>query len=418
MRRAGPRLVLALGLVLGVATLAYQSLTQAGKFAIDFQVYYYAARASLAGDAMYAASPPAFPAFGYVYPPVTVVAFYPFALVDDWLVSFALFAALKLVAGIALALLLVRTVERFGPSLSRVDEVLVGGYVLLSIHSVVPQFYGETNLPLAFALAVGFVALERGDEGRSGVAFGLAALVKVFPAGVGLWLLRRRSWRAVGAAVATGGGLLALGVPLFGLDVTRTWLFDAVLPRLRHDAFAGGLAPEATYFTLRRPLSVLGVDPSLLPVFAAVMLAPVVAYCYRDLRTPTDRLVGAYVTLVAVLLFFPTYFVYFPLLFFPLVPLLYLLEGRARRLFLAGALVTDLPLTLGSVRRFLDLVSAPTGVRPPVLAAAEPVFTLGTPLLWGCLLTLAGCVCHVRRTADAPEPSGTAEGRPSGLDRR
>lgn len=410
--------MLALGLVLGVATLAYQSLTQAGKFAIDFQVYYYAARASLAGDAMYAASPPAHSAFGYVYPPVTVVAFYPFALVDDWLASFALFTTVKLVGGAALVLLLVRTVERVGPSLSRIDHALVGGYVLLSIHSVPPLFYGETNLLLALALALGFVALERGDEVRSGAAFGLAALVKVFPAGVGLWLLRRRSWRGVGAAVATGGGLLALGVPLFGLDAHRTWVFDAVLPRLHHDAFAGGLAPEATYVTLRRPLSVLGVDPALLPVVTAALLAPVVAYCYRDLRTPTDRLVGAYVTLVAVLLFFPTYFVYFPLLYFPLVPLLYLLEGRARHLFVAGALAADFPLTLGSVRRFLDLVSAPAGVRPSVIAVAEPVFTLGTPLLYGFLLTLAGCVCHVRRAAGATEQSGTPVGRSSGVERR
>lgn len=416
MRRVGPRFVLASGLVLGVAMLAYKSVVQSWKFGMDFQVYYYAARASLAGQGMYAVSPPAHPAYGYVYPPVTILPFYPFALVGDWLVSFALFTVLELAAGVALALLVVRSVERRGYPLAPVDVALVAGYVLLSVHTVPSLFYGETNLPLALALALGFVALERGDEETSGVAFGLAALVKVFPAGVGLWLLRRRAWRAVAAAVGTGGGLLLVGVPLFGLDAHRTWLHDAVLPRLHREAFAGGLAPAAPYFTLRRPLSVLlpGLDPTLFPVLAAALLAPVVAYCYRDLDTATDRLVGVHVTLVAVLLFFPTYFVYFPLLYFPLVPLLYLLDGRAGRLFVAGALVASLPATLRSVRRVLDALSPPPGVRSAVLAVAEPLFTLGTPLLYGCLLTLAACVCHARRRASSGR-SATVSGRSRGL---
>lgn len=72
-------------------------------------MYYYAARASLAGTNFYAASPPVHPAYGY--PPVTILVFYPFALVGDWLSEFVLYTAVELAFGAGSALLIVRYVE-------------------------------------------------------------------------------------------------------------------------------------------------------------------------------------------------------------------------------------------------------------------------------------------------------------------
>ena len=122
----------------------------------------------------------------------------------------------------------------------------------------------------------------------SEISFGLAALLKVFPALLGVWLLRKRAFRAVGAAVATGGGCLLLGVALFGVGSHQTWFFDTVLLRLNREVFAGGLSPTHPFFTVRRPLSVLfpSLDPTLFTLGAFCLLAPIVAYCYTDLETP------------------------------------------------------------------------------------------------------------------------------------
>ncbi|WP_227353593.1 hypothetical protein [Haladaptatus salinisoli] len=50
-------------------------------------------------------------------------------------------------------------------------------------------------------------------------------------------------------------------------------------------------------------------------------------------------------------------------------------------------------MTLVSVRRFV----AVTPLSSDAVAVAEPVLTVGTLHLYGCLLMLVGCVRHVRR---------------------
>ncbi|NHN61285.1 MULTISPECIES: glycosyltransferase family 87 protein [Halorussus] len=397
---------------MGIVGLAATVARHPAKIGMDLQVYYFAAKAALSGADFYAAAPPAHPTYGYVYPPVTLPVFYPFALFGSWRAAFAAFTLLNVAAALATAALLVDYVERYRQPLARLDRALIAGFVLLSLHSASTLLYGETNYFLVLALVAGFRWLDAaettdvgaetrgwlGDEAKAGVAFALPAVVKLFPAAVGLWLLRRRAWRAVAAATATGVGAFALGVAAFGVDAHLTYLDVAVRPRLSSEEFAGGLDPAAAMVTLRRPLSVLlpDLDPSLYGPLAFLLLAPVVAYCYRRIDGPVERLVAVFATMAAIVVGFPSLLLYAVFLVFPLVPLLYLLErGPARRLFVAGAFVSNVAVTLANVRALVGATPIPAGV----LDVATPVLTLGTPTLYGVVLMLAACALAVRRTS-------------------
>ena len=394
------RLVLASGILLGVVGGLATVARHPTRIGMDLQVYYFAAKAALAGSEFYAVSPPAHPSYGYVYPPVTLPFFYPVALLDSWQAAFAAFTLLNVAAAVGVAVLLVRWVEQYRGPLSRLDRGLVGGFTLLSLHSVPTLLYGETNFLLLLALLAGFRWLARDKESRAGVAFALPAVVKLFPAAVGAWLLYRRAWKAVAAAAATGVGLFALGVAAFGVDAHLTYLRVAVVPRLSSEQFAGGLAPDATLVTLRRPIFVLfpGLDSSLYGPLAFLLLAPAVAYCYWQASGPIERLVAIFATMAAIVVGFPSLLLYVVFLLFPMVPLLYLLErGRARRLFVADAFVANFAVTLGNVRAALAGTPA-----SDLLVVLDPVLTLATPPLYGIVLMLAGCVAYLRRRGPTP----------------
>ena len=435
------RIVLVAGILLGIAGIWTTFARNAHLLGVDLKVYYVAARAALAGGDFYAASPAGHP-YTYVYPPITIPAFYPFALLDSWRAAFAAYSLVNVASALGVAVLLVKFAERYRATpLPRIDRLLVGGFVLLSLHSVPSILYGETNFPLLLAIVAGFWWLDgaavsaapsseergdgergatrdRGSEARraslpftrrtisretlAGVAFALPAAVKIFPAILGLWLLRRKAWRAVAAAVATGVGAFAVGVAWFGVETHLTYVRVAVVPRLSNEEFVGGLDPAAQLVTLRRPLSVLfpSLPPSAYGVLAFVLLAPAVIYCYRKIDTPTQRLVAVFATMTAMVVGFPSLLLYFAFMVFPMIPLLYVLEsGPARTLFVAGAFVANFALTAATV----ETLVTETPIPDATLAVLGPAFALATPPLYGTVLMLVGCVLAVRRTASTRE---------------
>ncbi|NHN43453.1 DUF2029 domain-containing protein [Halorubellus sp. JP-L1] len=400
-----PRVALAVGILLGLYTLVAMSRRKPGLFAVNFEVYYYAAEAVLSGGDLYGARPPGHPAYGYLYPPVVALAFVPYALLPSPWPGFLLHTLVQVASGVALGTLALRVAERHGASLERLDRALVVGYATLSVHVMPSLYYGNVNPTLALALGAAVVWVDRSESARAGVTAAAAALVKVFPAAVGLWFLRNRSWKAVGSAVAAGVGALLASVALFGVDVHRRYVDVALLGRLGQVDLAGGMSPSVAIFTLRRPLSVTftGAPSWAVSLGAVVAVVPVVAYCYRSVSTPVERLVGAYVTVAALLVALPSYFVYFPLAFLPLLALLYVLEGRPQRVFAAGVLVANAAYTLPTVERAIRRLPLPDAATGVAVDAVAPVFTFATPPLYGTVLCLAGCVLAVRerRTASA-----------------
>jgi len=417
--RTGTRLVLAAGVLFGLVHLAYTAAVRPGAVALDFEVYYFAAETVLAGGPLYGVSPVGVDYLVYAYPPLTVLAFLPFTLLPPF-VAYLAFTALNLAAGLLAARLLLAYLDRYGRGLDRVDRALVYAFCTLSVHAMPSTVFGQVNLPLALAFVAGFSWLDRaagtdtdtgigsdgpdpdapdgsggGNDGgrwasRAGVAFGLAAFVKAFPALAGVWLLRRRAWRAVAAAVATGVVGVGLGLLAFGPDTTLAYVTEALLPRAGDDAFAGGLDPGAAYVTVRRPLSVLfpGWGSLALTAGAFAVVAPVVGglYVRLDAGTPLGRLVGAYATVAGTLVLLPSFPVYGVLLYFPVVPLLYVLEGRAYVAFLAGALLWNLSVRFDDVRTVLAALGA-----DGVAGSLRPAFALVTPSLVGLAVMFLAC---------------------------
>jgi hypothetical protein len=399
--------VLALGAVFGLVSLVETAIATPGEVALNFQVYYGAAEAFLAGEPLYGQSPVGVGWLVYLYPPLSVLAFVPLVLLP-YSVAFAVFTGVSLLGGLVLAGVLVRVVERHGEPLERVDRALVVAFVVCGIYTVPSLVFGQVNLLLALAVAVGFTAVAAGRELRAGSTLGLAAFVKVFPAGFGLWYLRRRAPRALLAAVATGGGLLVAGLAL-GPDLTVAYVTEALLPQSSRAAFEGGLGPNAEFLTLRRPLSLLFPESSLArTVGAVVLLVPVVAVGCRRVDTPRQRLVAAFAIVAGVLLALPSYPIYYVVLAYPLVPLLYLFEGPGRRLFLAGAGLAMVTIHLDDVRAGVAALGLPAPAQEGVLAVLAPVLTAGTPPLYGFLLCLVGCV-RFQIAADERDPERTGD---------
>lgn len=391
--------------------------------AANYAVYRVAAEAALAGEDFYAVAPERFPEFTYLYPPISVVAFLPFAFVG-LRTGFAVHTALEVGVALALAWVLVRWIERTRP-LARLDRLLIAGFAVASIHSVPSLVYGQVNLRTALLVALGLWLLERStdepDDGSlavavgsgpsaarvgslstparletlAGVALAGAALLKVFPAAIGIWLVRRRAWRAVAGAIATGFGGLALGAAVFGLGRTRQYFGHVLLERTDEEAFVGGLDPSATYVTVARPLSALApdLDPTVLSALAVVVVLPPLAYVYTDVRTPIDRLVAAHATLLAIFVALPSYPLYYPLTFATLAPALYLVrDPPTRRLLVAGALLANVVVmgpTLGAL-----VSAAPPPLAGPLETVGFAVLRVASPMLLGCLVMLAGCVRH------------------------
>lgn len=364
--------------------------------AVNFDVYATAGRALLAGEPLYATHPPDHPNYFYLYPPIVAVAFVPYALLGGGPVAFATHTAVQAIAALGLAALTIRFVERRGVEVGWLDRLLVAGFLLVGIHSVYSVYYGNVNVLLAALIGVGFVGIERDRQGWAGAAFGLAALIKAFPAALGIWFLRRRAWRAVGAAVAVGAGGLLVGLAL-GPETTVAYVTDALLPRFGSSAVNGEVSsPYAPYVTARKPFLALGADRTVAAVGAAAVVAPVVAYCYRDCSTPVARLRAAFATVAGVLLVFPSYFVYVVLVAFPLVGLAYLETGRARWLVLAGAMVANFSYALGSVRAAVQSAPLPPGVESTVLSAAGALLSVASLPGYGIAIVLAGCVLGTR----------------------
>jgi hypothetical protein len=419
-RLRGPRLVLAVSVLAGVANTVLFPLRNPEQVALATDVYYYAARAALRGADFYALTPVG--DAGFRYPPVVAIAFSPHALLGDPALAYALQTLLNLAALAALAVLVVRVVERGGVDLPRRDRALVAAYVFVVGPVGVNLVMGQVNPLLALGLATGAVLLEPqseagdgalpdADERRldrdtaGGVAFGLVALVKVFPALVGVWLLRRRAWRAVAAATAAGIAGLAAGVLVFGPDATATWVTEVLAGETAVASFPDGPDPTAPYVTVRRQLTYLlpGLPAGWLLPASAVVLAPVFAGVNRVARDLRSRLVALQGTLLATLAMFPLEPFYAALAMFPLVPLLYLIDGAPRRLLLAGAVLLSVPVTYDSVVATAAALPAPAGA--VVRDAAGALFSFALPPTVGTWLVLAGCLLYQRRAAADASPS-------------
>ena len=413
--RRRERLALAFGILTGLVGIAISLSEFASPAELDFQAYYFAGQAVLDGE------PFVGPAIKegsfltdkeYVYAPITVFVFLPFGALPSWEVGYLLNVGLLTAVFYLIGRLNLQYLDSRGVALERIDRWLVLGFCLFSGHAILGIYRGNIDPIVLLVIAGGFLAIERDEQLRGGALWGLAALFKLFPAFLGIWLLYRRAYRAIAAAITVGLGGLAASVLAFGVDA-HVRFFEFILgERSRAPAFEGGLDPTYKWFTVRRPLSQIAALPgNTLFVLSAILLAPVVYLCYREADSETDRLVAFFATMAALLIsVVPSTLNYVTYLFFPLVALLYLLEDRrARQLLVAGLILVSVPVYPQHVELLVTTAPVPAAIADAIVGVARGVMTYVSVPLIGFLCFLAASLQHLRSTPTTASDQGETD---------
>ena len=411
IERLGPRAVLVLGVLAGVGQAVTFARLQPDQVTLATDVYYHAAEAALDGGDPYSVTPPDLPTYYFLYPPVVLGVMLPYGLFDPVTV-YVLQTGANLLTTAAIALLLVRTVKWGGVDLGRLDTALIVAFAFGSTGAVTNLLNGQVNPQLALGIAGGVLLVERGRGALGGVVLAAVATVKLFPTVVGAWLLRRRAWRAVGAAVATGCGLMVLGLVAFGPDLTTAWVTDALARESSVGTFEGGPNPGSNKVTVRRQIAALapGVPGEWLLPVGAVVLTPVVLAASRVVETLLDRLIALQATLLAMLILVPLEPFYVSLAVFPAVPLLYLMRGRwPRRLYVVGFLLAAVPVTMSSLTVWIDTLSLSPGAADAVTSVAGDAFAFALPPMYGVWLMFGACLLFQHRRVEGRLDGGSRD---------
>lgn len=368
-------------------------------------VYRHATRSFLDGGDLYHTYPAERPGYGYLYPPVTVIAFLPHIVVGSSLGAFVFQTLLNFIAAIGTAIVIFRGLERRDLPVEQIDFVLLCAFMIFSTYGAIQFINGQINLWLAFALAIGFDSIDRRRGRVAGIAFGVAALFKVFPAVIGLWLLRIRDWRAVGTAIVTGVAGLLLGLALFGSDLTLTYVFDVLFGRFEGSTYDGRPEPADSIDGVHRQLAAIWPTGTAYHTLAGLFIVGgLLAGALIGVSERIERDAAALATIVAILLFLPIQPLYFPLITFPLFMLLYRpLDRTVRRILVAGTFLTLIHLEQDAVELALGWVPLPAVIEDFILSTSAAVFTFVLPPTLGLWLLLGACVLLQLRTTDPPQ---------------
>ncbi|SDJ93911.1 Protein of unknown function [Halovenus aranensis] len=395
------RVTLVFGLFTGALGVVLAAIEFIEGQEIDYQAYYFAGRAVIEGEPFvgWAITDGSFlTEKAYVYTPVTAPVFSVYGAFPKWQFGYVLNVLLLLGVFYLIGKLVLQFLDRHGVELERVDRLLILGFCLFSGHSILGIYRGNVDPIVLLALGVGLLAIERGEEWKGGTLWAATAHFKLFPAFLGVWLLYRRAYRAIGAAIVTGLGLIVLGVALFGVDAHIDFVEFIVNERSREGYFQGGLDPEIQWITLRRPFSqFVSLSGNQLFAVTTTLVAPFVYLVYRDADSELDRTVAFFATMVAMLItIVPSTLNYVVYLYFPLLGLVYMTEDpTAKRLFLAGLVLVNLPLYPQHIELIVDAL--PLGVvGDAAVAGSRAVLTYVSIPLVGFLCLLAGCIRFVR----------------------
>lgn len=388
------RMILILGCLTGISTYIVTPMEQPEQLMLASDVYFHATQSWMAGDGLYGVYPSDRPGYAFLYPPIAVLLFIPHALLDSALGAYFLQTLLNIGAALGTAFIIFRALSRRDVPVNHLDLVILSVFMLLSSYSAIQFMNGQVNLWLAFAIALGFDAMDRRRPGIVGAVFALAALLKVFPAILGIWLLRIRAYRAVAVALGTGIGGLLLGAILLGPELTITYLGDVLLGRFEGSTYDEQPTPTDNVDGIHRQLAVIWpTGGASHTVIALAIIGPLLALSMLQVDTPLRRDVAGLGVLVSILLFLPLQPLYFPLIVFPLCMLLYTLRARRERiLLLVGTVLTFFHLDLESVLLGLRYIPVPDPLASALIELSATVFTFILPPTLGLWILLITCV--------------------------
>lgn len=403
------RAVLALGIVTGVAMLTYFTLIAAeSPLAWDFMAYYEAAEAAVAGEP-FVGLEPSRGRGEFVYPPIVILGFVPYALVGSWEIAFVVHSLINAVCLAVLAVVILRELDVLGVALTAGDRSLIVAFVLASLYPLVNIGLGQIDPLVALLVAGVFLGLERHHSLTSGGALGIAVIIKLFPAAFGLWLLWLRRWRAI--AVAIGTTLVAglASILVFGTETNQSFVDLILGDRSRLQAYAEGVSPDFFSVTLIRPISNLlrGAPPVTFLIVSVAIVAPILWIVYQRSETRVDRHMAFLATLVGVLIALPSsnlnHLLY---LYFPLVVLVFALDpGSPRRWLLAGMVLMLVPLQPGIIAATLEILPLPAGIVESIHLLTDRALSFASIALLAMVLVLIACVKHARDETTNQSPT-------------
>lgn len=220
---------------------------------IDLQVYRNGARAWLDGDDLYGPLPPAGGiALPFTYPPLAALFFAPLALMPLGMAELVVLATSVAALGITLWLVL----GRLRPELDRTAllPLVIGAVAVTQVFEPIRQTFGFGQINLVLMAAVALDCLARTPWWPRGLLIGIAASVKLVPAGFLLFFLLRRDWKAAGTVVVSALGAIGVAYLLFPSDSTEYWFHKlADTDRIGPPYYAGNQSLKGFAFRLGVP---------------------------------------------------------------------------------------------------------------------------------------------------------------------
>jgi hypothetical protein len=258
-------LVLAAGLCVFVTVSTIAAFVPTGRTFADWLTYVHAVERVMSGEPIYPpeqlSGPYVLPnvtLFGYAYPPSSVPMFLPFVSYPGGLVAWLTLNVGMLVTGLYAALR-----REFGHV-----RPLEFAFVLLGLASVrgfaEGVAFGNASVGLAGLLAWCW-ALGRGRT-SIGVLSGLGGTIKLVPGTVVFWSTRETFPRVLLSALAVGGALFVLTLPVVGIE---SW-FDYVRALSFSEPACGVDAPRSVACTLQ---PIVGIGPAKLAGIAFALVA-------------------------------------------------------------------------------------------------------------------------------------------------
>jgi hypothetical protein len=229
-----PRVRITIVVLVAVIVVAYRAyqlayLTTQPQWGYDLSFYWTAAQHLIHGEPIYSLAQLSGPYApqgqdGFLYPPpfaalmIPLAALTPDARAAEWIWS-ALGAAILVITVLGL----VRS-EELGERFSMLGGR--GRWLLVAAAFAFPPVIGELSIGNVHLLLMGlftlaWLGIRRGDrtgDAMAGIGLGVAAVIKVFPGVLLVWLLATRRYRAAVAMVAAALALVVVTLPFTGIE--------------------------------------------------------------------------------------------------------------------------------------------------------------------------------------------------------
>ncbi|TCK24746.1 glycosyltransferase 87 family protein [Pseudonocardia endophytica] len=293
---ATPRIVAWVAVPLLVASLTW-SWIRLGNYALDLDIYRLGVQMWLSGQDMYGTLPPPMngPVLPFIYPVFAAIMMIPLSVVPYW-VSLLLVFVLSVAALTVVIFLTARVAWPAGGRPGAVSATMLAVPAALLIEPVSQTLaFGQINLLLMVMVVVDCLAPR--TRWPRGLMIGLAAAIKLTPAGFVLFLLLRRDYRAVAVAAATGVVATGIGFLVAPEESARYW-------------FGGPAASVSgsTFFSNETIQAILARQEVGEPWFTLIWLAgvAVILVLGAPIIRRADRAVALAATAAVVLMASPT----------------------------------------------------------------------------------------------------------------